>query len=170
MPPPWLTRASSLKIMSENNRKLRKANLKDAQNIQALVRVFAKKNLMLPRSLNQIYENIRDFWVLEEGDLIIACGALHPLWGDMAEIKSLAVGEDYRKEGLGRKIVEACLGECRSLEVKKVFALTFVPGFFERLGFARGDKDSMPHKIWTECINCPHFPDCDEVLVVKDIE
>ncbi|NLB35370.1 MAG: N-acetyltransferase [Elusimicrobia bacterium] len=156
--------------MKNKKSKLRKANLRDAKNIQKLIMVFANRELMLPRSLNQIYENIRDFWIVEVEDNLVACGALHPVWGDMAEIKSLAVNEDFHKRGYGKIIVEACISECETLGVDKVFALTFVPEFFEKMSFVREDKNKMPHKIWTECINCPHFPDCNEILVVKDLK
>ena len=148
---------------------MRKANLADARDIQSLIRENAKKSLMLQRSLHELYENVRDFWIVEDNGALAGCGALHPLWEDMAEIKSLAVREDYRKKGLGRKLVEACLSECLELGVNKVFALTFVPDFFVKLGFEPGKKESMPHKIWSECIKCPHFPDCDEVLVIKKL-
>jgi len=148
---------------------MRKATLEDVKEIQKIIKEFAKKDLMLPRSLNEIYENIRDFWVEEEKGQLIGCCALHPLWEDMAEIKSLAVVSKRQKRGLGEKMVRACLEECKSLKVKRVIALTFVPEFFERFGFKREKKEKMPHKIWSECIKCPHFPDCGEVLVIKKI-
>jgi amino-acid N-acetyltransferase len=91
------------------------------------------------------------------------------MWENMAEIKSLAVKQEYHTKGYGKQLVQAALDECPGLGVKKVFALTYVPDFFSKFGFERGEKESMPHKIWSECINCPHFPDCDEVLVVRDL-
>ncbi len=148
---------------------MRKATLNDVKKIQKLVNDFAKEEVMLPRSLNEIYENIRDFWVMEnEGD-VVACCALHPVWENMAEIKSLAVGKEFQGKKMGRLLVKACEEEALTLNVKKLFALTFVPDFFEKLGFTRGEKETMPHKIWSECINCPHFPDCNEELVVKTL-
>ncbi len=155
--------------MNRKNYIMRKATLSDTRMIQGIINSFSLKNLMLQRSLNEIYENIRDFWVVESEGEVIACAALHPLWEDMAEIKSLAVSEDHMSKGLGRELVEACISECGQLEINKVFALTYVPGFFEKLGFKIGEKDTMPHKIWSECIKCPHFPDCDEILMVKEL-
>ncbi len=149
---------------------MRKADLNDTKQIQRLIREFAAENLMLPRSLNEIYENIRDFWVVEHRGDIIACGALHALWQNMAEVKSLAVNQKHQGEGLGAMIVKAALKEGKELKARKIFALTFVPEFFEGLGFKRGKKENMPHKIWSECIKCPHFPDCDEVLVIKELK
>lgn len=146
---------------------MRKATIKDAKGIQYLIKGFAIKNQMLPRSLNEIYENIRDFWLIEEKGKIIACCALHPLWEDMAEIKSLVVVEESQGKKIGKKLVQICIDECADLKIKKVFALTYVPEFFEKLGFKKGKKETMPHKIWSECIRCHHFPDCDEVLVEK---
>ncbi len=146
---------------------MRKATLNDVKKIQKLVNDFAREEIMLPRSLNEIYENIRDFWVIEnEGD-VVACCALHPVWENMAEIKSLAVGKEFQGKKMGRLLVKACEEEALTLDVKKLFALTFVPEFFKKLGFAMEKKETMPHKIWSECINCPHFPDCNEELVVK---
>jgi amino-acid N-acetyltransferase len=148
---------------------MRKANLDDVKDIQKLINNFAKKELMLQRPLNELYDNIRDFWVFEEEGRIVACCALHPVWENMAEIKSLAVEEGYQGKGFGTRLVNACEEEAHSLHVNKIFALTFVPDFFISHGFLRGEKESMPHKIWSECIKCPHFPDCDEILMVKEI-
>ena len=148
---------------------IRKATLEDVKDIQKLINFYASKNLMLPRSLTEIYENIRDFWIIRRDSGLIACCALHPLWDDMAEIKSLAVAGDYQKEGIASSLVRRCLDEAVELKARQVFALTYSPGFFEKMEFVRGDKEKMPHKIWSECIKCPHFPDCDEVLLVRSL-
>lgn len=146
---------------------MRKATLDDVKGVQNLINNFAKDGVMLPRSLNEIYENVRDFWVIENEGEIVACCALHPLWESMAEVKSLAVKKGFQSKEFGKQMVEACQKEAVKLHVKNLFALTYIPEFFEKLGYKRGEKDSMPHKIWSECIKCPHFPDCDEVLVIK---
>ena len=151
------------------NAKLRKAQLKDIAQIQKLVNYFAKKDLMLPRSLNELYENIRDYWVAQERNKVIGCCALHISWDDLAEIKSLAVAKGKQKKGLGRELVSACLAEARGLGAKKVFALTYEPGFFQRLGFRKIKNSQLPHKIWAECINCCKFPDCKEVSLLKEL-
>lgn len=133
--------------------------------LQRLINSFADRGAMLPRALNTIYEGIRDFVVAEDGDKITGCCALHVTWGDLAEIKSLAVDESAQGIGLGHKLVQTCLSEARDMGIPTVFALTYVPGFFEKLGFRRVDKSALPHKIWSECINCPKFPDCGEEAV-----
>lgn len=149
------------------NEQIIKATLDDAAGIRKLVNSFASKSLMLPRSLTEIYENIRDFWIVRKDGEVIACCALHPLWENLAEIKSLAVSEKYQKEGLARMLVQKCIYEASIIKATEVFALTYSPGFFEKMGFEKGDKEKMPHKIWSECIKCPHFPDCDEELLVR---
>ncbi len=148
---------------------IRKARIPDVTEIQRLVNYFADKNAMLPRSLNTIYENIRDFYVLEQDEQIVGCCALHVTWGDLAEVKSLAVDENAQGNQLGRQLVEACLNDAREMGIPKVFALTYVPGFFEKLGFCGVDKSTLPHKIWSECINCHKFPDCGEEAVTRDL-
>lgn len=144
---------------------IRKARIADAKDIHKLVNAFAARNAMLPRALSTIYENIRDFYVAEEDNRVVGCCALHVMWGDLGEVKSLAVEEGTQGKGYGRLLVEACLQDARDLGLPKVFALTYVPGFFEKLGFAPVDKSTLPHKIWSECINCPKFPDCGEEAV-----
>jgi amino-acid N-acetyltransferase len=144
---------------------IRRAKIADVKDIQKLVNAFAAKNAMLPRALSSIYENIRDFYVADEGGRVVGCCALHVTWGDLAEVKSLAVEEDTQGKGYGKVLVETCLQDARDLGLPKVFALTYVPGFFERLGFSLVDKATLPHKIWSECINCPKFPDCGEEAV-----
>lgn len=149
---------------------IRKAILKDVQNIHKLISSFAKKEVMLPRSQNYIFENIRDFFVYEENGEIIACCALHIIgWEDLAEIKSLSVDEKYHKKGVGKELVLECIEEAKKIGVKKIFALTFVPEFFNKVGFNEIDKETLPHKIWSDCINCPSFPHCDEIAVVREI-
>lgn len=124
---------------------------------------------MLPRSLNELYENLRDFWIYEEDGKVIACGALHTSWEDLAEIKSLAVSKEKQKQGVGSKLIKSCLDEALDLGIKKIFALTYKPGFFQKEGFQLIEKDQLPHKIWNECIKCPHFPDCQEVPLIYEI-
>jgi len=152
-----------------NNIILRKATVNDIKPLQALINDFARKDLMLPRSLNELYENIRDFWVLERGGKIRGCAALHISWDDLAEIKSVAVSKPLQRSGLGTKLVTACLEEAVQLGAKKVFVLTYKPGFFRALGFKKIRHTGLPHKIWAECINCPKFPDCDETALLKNI-
>jgi len=149
---------------------LRKAKMGDAPAIQRLITLFASRDEMLHRSLGEVYENIRNFFVVEEEGGIVACGALQISWGNLAEVKSLAVSEAHQGRGHGKRIVLACLEEGRALGLATIFALTYKPGFFEKLGFRVVDKATLPHKVWTECIRCPKFPDCGEIAVVLDLE
>lgn len=146
---------------------LRKARISDIKSIQLLINSFAKQDLMLPRSLNQLYENIRDFWVYEKNKKIIGCGALHVSWEDLAEIKSLAVKKECQGKGIGSEIVQACLAEAKEMGAARIFVLTYQPGFFSGLGFKRIKHEALPHKIWAECINCPKFPNCQEISLLK---
>lgn len=124
---------------------------------------------MLPRTLNELYEHMRDFSVYEENGGLIGVCALHISWDGLAEIRSLAVKQDRRKSGIGAKLVRHCLAEAASLGVAKVFVLTYQEGFFRKLGFAPVDKKELPHKIWTDCLNCVKFPNCDESALLLDI-
>jgi len=145
---------------------IRKAKIKDTRQIYDLINYWAKQRAMLGRSLNAIYENIRDFWVFEENDRIVACCALHVIgWQGLGEIKSLAVDKRFHGRGIGRGLVEICLQESHSLGLQDVFALTFVPDFFKSLGFRKIDKKKLPHKIWSDCVECVFFPDCKEIAV-----
>ena len=148
---------------------IRKAKLKDAKHIQELINIFAKQELMLPRSLFELYESLRDFWVYETNSKIVGCCALRVAWHDLAEIRSLAVKVAYQKKAVGRQLVNAAIKEARQLGVKSVFVLTYIPEYFQRFGFRKMNKDKLPHKIWAECINCPKFPDCKEVALIKKL-
>jgi len=147
-----------------------KARIRDIPQIHQLVNHFAKKGEMLARSLSEIYENIRDFFVIRQDEQVIACAALHITWSDLAEIKSLAVAEDSQKQGIGDQLVAVCLQEAAELGIHTVFCLTYRPAFFERHDFSRIDRMELPRKIWTECYRCPKFPDCDEIALIHNLE
>lgn len=148
---------------------IRKATIRDTAEIQALINYYADKDKMLPRSLNEIYENIRDFWVSEKDGSIIACAALHVIWDDLAEVKSLAVKDGFKKHGIGRRLLNKCIDDAKALGVNRVFALTYVPDYFKRFGFNEIPKEKLPHKIWSECIKCPKFPDCGEIALLYEV-
>ncbi len=147
-----------------------KARVSDVPQMHKLINSFADKGEMLARSLSEIYENIRDYFVVRQGEWVIACGALHVSWSDLAEIKSLAVVEDYQKQSIGDQIVEVCLKEAKELGISTVFCLTYKPAFFEKCGFSQVDKMELPQKVWGECYRCPKFPDCDEVALIYHLE
>ena len=148
-----------------------KARINDAKKIQSLINLFAAQDLMMPRSLNEIYENIRDFWVaLDNKKMIIGCAALHVVgWEHLAEIKSLAVEKHHQRRGFGGQLVDACLKEANDLKVENVFALSYKPKFFKTFGFKQVPKSKLPHKVWIECCNCPKFPNCGEIALIKKI-
>lgn len=147
---------------------IRKARMADVKAIQKLVADYARKGDMLPRSLSDIYENLRDYFVFEDGGEVVGSAAIHIMWEDLAEVRSLAVREGRMRRGVGTQLVEACISEAIVLGIARVFALTYKPEFFERLGFHRVDKAELPHKIWTDCLKCAKFPDCDEIALVAD--
>jgi amino-acid N-acetyltransferase len=146
--------------------KIEKACIGDVSQMHQLINYFADKNEMLARPLSEIYENIRDYFVVREGERVIACVALHVMWEDLAEIRSLVVAEASQKQGVGSQLVRACLEEARKLGLGTIFCLTYKPAFFERAGFSQIDKMELPHKVWTECFRCPKFPNCDEVALI----
>lgn len=135
--------------------------------MRQIINAYAKEERMLPRSLSELYENIRDFYVYEQDGEVIGCCALHVVWEDLAEVLALAVKPEYLRKGIGTKLVSTCLEDARKLEIKDVFTLTYVPNFFESLGFKIVDKMNLPRKIWSGCLKCPKFPDCDEVALLK---
>jgi len=147
-----------------------KGKIQDVPQIHRLINNFADKGEMMARPLSEIYENIRDYFVVRQGERVIACAALHVYWSDLAEVKSVAVAEDSQQQGIGTQLVEACLKEARGLCIPTVFCLTYRPAFFEKLGFSQTDKMELPRKIWTECYRCPKFPDCDEVALICNLE
>ena len=149
---------------------IRKAKVADIKQIYNLIAKFALKEEMLPRSLSELYDNVRDFFVFEESDKIFGCCALHVMWEELGEIRSLAVKTEEQGKRIGAKLVEACIGEMSQIGLNKVFALTYKPEFFEKKGFFRIDKAELPHKVWADCVKCPKFPDCGEIPVMYDKE
>lgn len=148
----------------------RKARIKDVKDIQKLLTYFAGRGDMLSRSLSELYESVRDFYICEDNERLIGAGALHIVWDDLAEIRSVAVAEDAGNKGIGTQLVRACLDEAHSLGLKRVFCLTYKPDFFARFGFRLADKTELPQKVWGDCIKCVKFPDCDEIAMILDLE
>jgi amino-acid N-acetyltransferase len=148
---------------------VQRATVHDAEGIHQLVNYWAAQGQMLPRTLGETYENLRDFFVVREGDRVVGCAALHIMWADLAELKSLAVADDQQSRGLGAALVAACVEEGRALSLERLFALTYRPGFFEPLGWTQADVMNLPRKVWNECYRCPKFPGCDEIAMVIDL-
>lgn len=146
-----------------------KAGIGDAQAIHDLINFYAQRGEMLPRTMGEVYENLRDFYVVRDQGRLLGCVALHIVWADMAEVKSLAVAEEAQSRGLGSLLVRATIEEGRQLGLERLFALTYRPAFFERLGFVQADVMSLPRKVWNECYRCPKFPSCNEIALVRDL-
>ena len=146
-----------------------KARVTDVPEMHRLVNYFARKDQMLPRSLSELYENVRDFFVVRQGDRVIACVALHISWSDLAEIKALAVHGSKQRKNIGSALIKACLKEARKLGMPSVFCLTYKPDFFEKCGFKRVDMAELPRKVWGECQRCPKFPQCDEIALTVNL-
>ena len=150
--------------------RVEKATISDVAQMHRLINYFADKDEMLPRPLSDIYENIRDYFVVRQSGQVTGCAALHVMWSDLAEVKSVAVVEDSQRQGIGSQLVEACLEEARLLGLPTAFCLTYKPDFFQKLGFSEVDKMELPRKVWTECYHCSKFPDCDEVALICNLE
>jgi amino-acid N-acetyltransferase len=148
---------------------IRKAQIADVKDIQKLLMTFANRGDMLSRSLSELYESLRDFYVVEEGGVLLGAAALHVVWEDLAEVRSVAVNEDAGRKGIGSRLVQACIAEAREIGLKRIFCLTYKPDFFAKHGFRLVDKAELPHKVWGDCIKCAKFPDCDENAMILDL-
>ena len=148
---------------------VRSARVDDVQPILELVNKLAQQQLMLPRSPISIFEGLRDLVVATIGDRFVGCGALKVVWADLAEIRSLAVDPDAQKGGIGRALVERLVADARQLDVPTLFAFTYVPGFFAKLGFDVVQHESLPHKVFSDCMHCPKFMACDEIAMTRQL-
>ncbi|SPD73324.1 Bifunctional protein argHA [uncultured Desulfobacterium sp.] len=159
--------------MSDDTMNIRKAIIHDVHSIHRLLNDYAAKDLLLPRSLSELYDHLRDYFVLEHstafGNEVKGVCALGICWEDLAEIRSLAVSKDRHGKGDGSRLVETCLNEAKTLGLKRVFVLTYVPYFFKKIGFNEVAKSDLPHKIWSDCLKCPKFPNCDETALMIDL-
>jgi len=149
---------------------IRDARMEDVEAIHALVTEFSRQEFMLPRSRSELYDSLRDFEVAEIGGEVVGCAALSIVWEGLAEVKSLAVHSGYQRRGIGGRLVKACLTEARRLGIAKVFALTVAPAFFEQVGFAYVPRETLPHKIWSDCVKCARFPHCNETALAIELK
>ena len=147
--------------------KIRNATISDAKAICALINDYAEQDRMLFRSLADVYERLQTFLVAERNGAIVGCCALEIIWSDLAEIKSLAVAQRYKGQGIGTGLVAGALDQARRLGVPRLFALTLEPQFFEKRGFDVVAKEQLPIKVWSDCARCPKQQECDEIAVVK---
>lgn len=148
---------------------IRKAQISDVKEIQKLLMKYASQGDMLSRSLSELYESLRDFYVFEDGGTLLGTAALHIVWDDLAEVRSVAVAEEAGRRGIGSQLVQACIIEARQIGLRRIFCLTYKPDFFAKLGFRLVDKSELPQKVWGDCIKCVKFPDCDENAMIQDL-
>jgi len=150
---------------------IRPATIKDVPRIQEIINSHAELGRMLFKSLAQLFEDLRDFAVFEDEDgRVMGCTAVTIIWADLAEVRSLAVDEAYRGRGVGRQLVEWCVDEARRLGIRKLMSLTYEQRFFEKLGFEVVQKESLPLKVWSDCVKCPKNDACDEIAMVLELE
>ena len=145
----------------------RKARFDDIESIFGLVHIYAAQGEMLPRSRNTLYENLRDMVIAESGSEVVGVGALHIMWDRLAEVRMMAIAPAYMRRGIGTEIVRWLLDEGDALGIEKVFTLTYKPDFFRKLGFIRISREELPQNVWKECIDCPKYPNCDEIAMIK---
>jgi amino-acid N-acetyltransferase len=151
---------------------IRRAAAKDIKTVHRLLSLYGGQGLLLARPLSELYDHLRDFFVLAKPGIdegVVGACALGICWEDMAEIRSLAVVKGYQGQKLGSRLVLACLEEARALGIKRVFALTYVEAFFTKMGFKVVEKSTLPHKIWADCLRCSKYPDCDETAMILDL-
>ena len=150
---------------------IRKVRVDEIREIQKMLAGHAQRGDMLPRSLSELYDNLRDIFVYLDDDKpeIIGTCSMHICWEDLAEIRSLAVREPYQGQGIGKKLVEACIAEAIALGLHRIFVLTYQVEFFRKIGFQVVDKGTLPHKIWADCLKCVKFPECDETAMIIEI-
>ena len=148
---------------------IRKARVEDVKKIHQLINQSASRGEMLPRSLGELYDNLRDYFVYIEDDKIAGTGALHICWENLAEVRSLCVADFARMKGTGRALVDACVEEAATYDIHKLFLLTYQVDFFLKCGFSITDKKVFPQKIWSDCIKCAKFPECDETAMIRKI-
>ena len=149
---------------------IRPATVHDVSRISEIINSHAELGRMLFKSYAQLYEDLRDFAVYEKDGKVVGCTALAIIWADITEIRSLAVDDAFRGQGIGRRLVEWCIEECRRLQIRRLMSLTYEQAFFEKLGFEVVNKDTLPLKVWSDCVKCPKNDNCDEIAVVRTLE
>jgi amino-acid N-acetyltransferase len=146
---------------------IRPATVYDVPRMQEIINSHAELGKMLFKSLAQLYEDLRDFGVYEDNGRVAGCVGLTIIWADIAEVRSLAVDDAFRGRGIGRTLIEWTMDEARRLHIRKLMALTYEKAFFEKLGFAVVDKETLPLKVWSDCVRCPKRDGCDEIAMIR---
>lgn len=154
---------------SDRHAMIRPATIHDVSRMQEVINSHAELGKMLFKSYAQLYESLRDFAVYEVDDNVVGCVALAIIWADMSEVRSLAVDDGFRGRGIGSRLVQWCLEEAKRLEIRRVMSLTYEQRFFEKLGFEVVAKETLPLKVWTDCVKCPKRDGCDEIAMVRTL-
>ncbi|HDT15171.1 MAG TPA: N-acetyltransferase [Firmicutes bacterium] len=150
--------------------KVRRAVVADAKFIQAMLRKHALEADLIVKNLNDIYAQLRDYYILEKDGKPAGVIALHVYWEDLGEIRSFIIEKSFRGKGSGKKLFARVMKEAEELGIKKVFVLTKIPGFFRKYGFKKIEMSRLPQKVWKDCLNCPKFPDqCDESALIMNL-
>ena len=149
---------------------IRSATIHDVPAIQTIVNSHAELGKMLFKSYAQLYETLRDFAVYDKDGVVVGCAGLAIIWGDLAEVRSLAVDDRFRGQGIGRALVNWCIDEARRLQIRRLMSLTYEQTFFEKLGFVVVEKETLPLKVWSDCIRCPKNDHCDEIAMVRVLD
>jgi amino-acid N-acetyltransferase len=148
---------------------IRSATIHDVPAMQAIINSHAELGRMLFKSYAELYENLRDFSVYEIDGEVVGCTALAIIWADLAEVRSLAVDVNHQGRGIGRRLVEWCIDEARRLQIRRIMSLTYEQAFFEKIGFIVVAKESLPLKVWSDCVRCPKRDGCDEIAMVREL-
>lgn len=164
-------------MIADNNRQkeshappmIRPATVHDVSRISEIINSHAELGKMLFKSYAQLYEDLRDFAVYETEGKVVGCTALAIIWADLAEVRSLAVDDAHRGKGIGRQLTEWCISEARRLQIRRLMSLTYEQAFFEKLGFEVVEKDTLPLKVWSDCVRCPKRDHCDEIAMVRTL-
>ena len=165
-----LSAAGSRRAVAGAAPNIRAAAIADAPTIHHLLEIYASKGNLLPRTLSEIYRHLRDFFVIELDGKVAAMGALEIFTEDLGEVRSLVVDAAYERRGLGRLLVQRIVDEARTIGLRRVMALTYVPEFFHKLGFQTVPMGTLPEKVWTVCVKCYKYNNCDEVAVLLELK
>lgn len=165
MPPPEPAPA-----LTTPHPQVRPAAIGDVPYIHHLLEIYASQGNLLPRTMSELYRHLRDFFVIESNGKVVGCGALEIFTEDLGEVRSLVVDDAFKGQGLGRLLVERIAAEARAIGLKRLMALTYVPGFFHKLGFRTVSKETLPEKVWSVCVKCYKFNNCDEIAVLLDLK
>ena len=155
---------------SETAAIVRPAAIADVPEIHHLLEVYASQGNLLPRSMSELYRHLRDFFVVEVGSQPVGCGALEIFTENLGEVRSLVVADGHKGRGYGRMLVERIVEEARSIGLKRIMALTYVPDFFHKLEFRTVAKETLPEKVWSVCVKCYKYNHCDEIAVLRELK